>query len=231
MVMRMRHLQRREALGALAGLAFARRSAAPATLRPARDAVDHIVVGTSDLERGIARLEALTGVRPAVGGRHPGRGTRNALFSLGGRQYGELIAPDPEQADTKDAYGLAGFTEPRMLMWAASTADIDSLAASLKATPTPGSRVRPDGRVLSWRTLAVAEPGLVPFFIQWDAGTTHPSSDSPAGCSLEALSFEAPDPAAVERQLAVLGISARVKLSTEPRLKATLQTPKGRVPL
>ena len=212
-------------------MAFAQRGAAAAALRSARDAVDHIVVGISDLDRGIARIEALTGVRPSVGGRHPGRGTRNALFALGRRQYTELMAPDPEQAETKDAYGLAGFTEPRMLMWAASTADIDSLAASLKATPTPGSRVRPDGRVLSWRTLAVAEPGLVPFFIQWDAGTTHPSSDSPAGCTLEALSFEAPDPAAVERALAAIGISARVERAAAPRLRATLRTPKGRVEL
>lgn len=226
----MRLLQRREVLVTLAGLAIARRTAALPALRPARDAVDHIVIGISDLERGIARIEALAGVRPTLGGRHPGRGTRNALFSLGPRQYAELIAPDPEQAGTRDAYGLAGFSEPRMLMWAASTADIDGLAARLKATPNPGSRVRPDGRVLGWRTLEAAKrPGLVPFFIQWDAGTTHPATDSPAGCSLEALSFEAPDPATVERELAAIGISASVARGAEPRLRATLRTPKALV--
>ena len=205
---------------------------AAAALRPARDAVDHIVIGIDDLERGIARIEALTGVRPTIGGRHPGRGTWNALFSLGAGQYAELMAPDPKQAGTKDAYGLPGFIEPRMLMWAASTTDIDTLAAKLKATPNPGSRVRPDGRVLGWRTLAIDDrPGLVPFFIQWDAGTTHPSADSPAGCVLESLSFEAPDPAAVEHALAAIGIAARVARGAKPRVKATLRTPKGKLEL
>ncbi|HET7294946.1 MAG TPA: VOC family protein [Vicinamibacteria bacterium] len=228
----MRSLQRREVLCVLGGLAFARRGAAATALRAARDAVDHIVIGTRDLERGIAGIEAMTGVRPAIGGSHPGRGTRNALFSLGPRQYAELIAPDPEQAGTKDAYGLADFPEPRMLMWAASATDIDAMAAARNATPAPGSRVRPDGRVLSWRTLAIAaRPGIVPFFIQWDAGTIHPASDSPAGCTLTALSFEAPDPAAVEVELAAAGISARVTRGPAPRLAATLQTPKGRVTL
>lgn len=227
----MRSFQRREALGMLAVGAFSRRAKA-APLRDARDAVDHIVIGIDDLEQGMGKIQSLTGVRPAIGGSHPGRGTRNALFSLGPRQYAELIAPDPAQAATRDAYGLSGFSEPRMLMWAASTADIDALAVELKATANAGSRVRPDGRVLAWRTLAVADrPGLVPFFIQWDAGTTHPSSDSPRGCTLEALAFEAPDPATVEAALAAIGISARVVRGAVPRLQATLETPNGRVVL
>src|SRR5262245_17162293 len=54
----MRLLQRREVLGAFAALALGRRTLAAAVLRAARDAVDHIVIGTADLERGIARLEA-----------------------------------------------------------------------------------------------------------------------------------------------------------------------------
>ena len=231
MVGRMPSIQRREVLGLFVAGALARRAAAAPAPRDARDAVDHIVIGIADLESGMARLAALTGVRPAIGGSHPGRGTRNALVSLGGRQYAELIAPDPAQAGTKDAHGLSAFSEPRMLMWAASTTDIDALAADLRDTPDPGSRVRLDGRVLRWRTLTVAEPGLVPFFIQWDTGTTHPSTDSPPGCTLEALSFESPAPAAIEQALAVVGISARVAYGSEPRLRATLQTPKGQIVL
>lgn len=232
----MRQLQRREVLGLLAGAVVGRRVLAAPTTRAARDAVDHVVIGISDLERGIALVEARTGVRPAVGGVHPGRGTWNALFSLGTGQYAELIAPDPGQPATPDAYGLPSFAEPRLLMWAASTTDIAALAAELKAAGHSdgevhaGARLRPDGRRLAWRTLATrGAVGLAPFFIQWDAGTTHPSVDSPAGCRLEGLTFAGPDPAALGKTLLALGVAAEVEPGPAPRLGATLTTPKGRV--
>ncbi len=232
----MHHVQRREVLALLAGALVAPRLRAAAALRPARDAVDHVVIGISDLERGMAAIEERTGVRPAIGGSHPGRGTWNALFSLGRGQYAELIAPDPNQKETKDAYGLQAFAEPRLLIWAASTPDIDALAARLKAAGRTeievraGSRIRPDGHRLGWRTLSTTTPdGLVPFFIQWDAGTIHPSSDSPAGCTLASLEFESPNAAEAEQALAAVGLAATVRKAETPRLKLRLATPRGEV--
>jgi hypothetical protein len=67
--------------------------AAPPEPRAAAAHVDHLILGARDLDEGIRRLEEQTGVRPKVGGEHPGRGTRNALVSLGKSLYIEILAP------------------------------------------------------------------------------------------------------------------------------------------
>ena len=44
--------------------------------------IDHLVLGTSRLEDGVAWVNAVTGVEPAAGGRHVHLGTHNALLSF-----------------------------------------------------------------------------------------------------------------------------------------------------
>src|SRR6185436_20196195 len=55
--------------------------------------VDHLVVAIRSLPEGIAEFERLVGIKAVVGGKHPGRGTENALVSLGDGKYVEIIAP------------------------------------------------------------------------------------------------------------------------------------------
>ncbi|HET7217306.1 MAG TPA: VOC family protein [Vicinamibacterales bacterium] len=210
---------------------------------PAVTAVDHLLLGVADLDQGIAWVEQRTGVTPAIGGSHPGRGTRNALASLGARQYLEVIAPDPAQKTFTFQLDIRTLKEPRLINWAAAAADIDAIARSAKAAnrqtfgPADGSRVRPDGKVLKWRSLGLQSAfgsgavDPVPFFIQWAPDSVHPAQDSPKGCELKALELAHPTPPALVELLASVGIDARVTQAAAPALRATLNTPKGIVEL
>src|SRR6266436_7274128 len=148
--------------------------------------LDHILLGCNDLQRGIAFVEQHTGVRAAFGGVHPRRGTQNALLSLGTRRYLEIIAPDPQQTSSSSELPakLKKLTEPRLVGWAAHPGDLQVLAADLARAgvaaegPTPGSRKRPDGSVLHWKTVNLKDDadGLLPFFIEWSTDSSHPSA-------------------------------------------------------
>lgn len=201
--------------------------------------LDHILLGCSDLGRGIEFVEEGTGAHAAFGGVHPGAGTQNALLSLGDRRYLEIIALDPTQPEADNLRRLKTLSEPRLIGWAAHVADIQTLAKSLArsgvvtAGPTPGSRKRPDGRVLHWSVLSLKDDwqGLLPFFIEWSADSLHPSSDSPKGCSLVRFEATAPDPDAVSKRTELLGLDLSVVQGDKPQLRATVAGPKGRLNL
>jgi hypothetical protein len=212
----------------------------PASPIPAVEAVDHLLLGVPDLEAGMKWFEEKTGVRPIAGGSHPGRGTRNALVSLGGRHYLEIIAPDPAQAGVVNemAAGLKNLTAPRLVTWAAASTNLEATISRfdtgkvVHSPALPGSRKRLDGRELAWRTVGVeSEMGeLIPFFIDWGT-TAHPSADAPAGVRLVALTFRHPKPEALTAELSRLGIAAEVTQAAQPGLSARLETPRGPVSL
>jgi len=126
--------------------------------------VDHLLLGAADLNQGIALVNERTGLSPVIGGIHPGAGTRNALLSLGDLQYLEIIAPDPAQQVFAYQPDLRELQEPRLITWAAATKDIDATAQKARAAgldvigPRDGSRKKPDGQVLHWKTLGIVKP-------------------------------------------------------------------------
>lgn len=197
--------------------------------------LDHILLGCSDLDRGIAFVEERLGVRAAFGGVHPGRGTQNALLSLGERRYLEIIAPDPKQSSVQQFSEIAKLIEPRLIGWAAHPGDLEAFAAKLRSAgisfegPTPGSRKRPDSRVLHWSALRLKDDaqGLLPFFIDWSADSLHPSADAPKGCSLIRFEAATPNPEALKKQAALVGLDLPVIKGDKPQLRATIAGPKG----
>ena len=202
--------------------------------------LDHLILGVSDLDRGIEFVEERTGVRASLGGVHPGRGTRNALLSLGPRCYLEILAPDPEQAELAWFHTLPQLTRPRLVGWMVHPGDLAIVAERLRQSgfacnaPRESSRARPDGRSLQWRLLRPAEDhqhprcaemqDLVPFCIEWSADSPHPADAAPSGLELVRFEIWGPSPDQLQRTLAVLGVDLPVARSA-PNSAPSLQVP------
>ena len=197
--------------------------------------LDHIILGCNDLDRGIDLVEENTGVRPAIGGVHPGRGTRNALLSLGARRYLEIIAPDPAQHEIVHFPQIRAMTDPRLIGWAVHPPDIAAIAKQLGENkiafqgPDDGSRKRPEGRILTWKTVNLADDrhGLLPFFIEWSADSVHPSEDAPKRCSLTYFEIMSVDPDELSLTFKRIGLELPVQRSDKARLRALISGPKG----
>jgi hypothetical protein len=186
-------------------------------------------------------VRTLTGVQPAYGGAHPGRGTRNALSSLCSDRYVEILAPDPAQPPEALAQAVKRIpAQARITTWAAKC---DDLAGALRIATRSAldlghieamSRSLPTGDQLAWRLTRGAEPGdgLVPFLIDWSTAA-HPALSSPQGCALRFFRAEHPDPGRIRDYLAVLGLQDVLEVSygPEPRITAGLSTPHGDVVL
>lgn len=199
--------------------------------------LDHIIYATPDLQRAIDEVKTLTGVEPERGGSHRGRGTQNALFSLGPDTYVEILAPDPAQST--EALALAADRIPvtaRVINWAAKCNDLEE-AVKLAAEGDldlgqiePMSRFLPSGVQLHWQLTRGNTPGdgLVPFLIDWGE-SSHPAPSAPSGCALHSFHAEHPDPVRVRDYLALLGLQDVLEVSrgSVPRMFAELSTPNG----
>ncbi|CAE7206821.1 Cacna1h [Symbiodinium pilosum] len=218
---------------------------------------DHLVWCVESVADGMDRFEALTGIRPCVGGQHLGFGTHNALVSSGEGVYIELLAQDPSQP-AGTWLGVDCEKKPRLTTFCVQRSDgqgglDDTVAAAAKAGYDAGSiqdfsRKNTEGKTLRWRlasdhhragfaTLPMA--GLVPFVVDWSPncaeGMEHPSAIAPKGCSLVEIRASHPDPPALQKILDAMNVKGVTVQSSEPGsepcLEALLETPKGRVTL
>jgi hypothetical protein len=203
--------------------------------------VDHLVYATPELQVGVDRVERVLGVRATPGGQHLGRGTRNALLSLGLGTYLEIIGPDPEQPIPAQPrpFGIDDLKEPRLVTWAAKGKELEQLASDAGRRGVKlgevisGSRQRADGVVLSWRYTdprAIVAGGVVPFFIDWGK-TPHPAGTATQGASLIGLRAEHPDSEEVQKALSQLGLALRVQPGPRAAIIATISSPRGLVEL
>lgn len=208
---------------------------------------DHFVVGINHLQTGIEQFRALTGVNAVIGGVHPHIGTCNALVSIGERSYLEIIAPDPAADPARlDPELSALFRDPLSEMqkltpylWVVGSSDLDHTVNLLSrqgidlSSPAPGSRKKPDGRLVEWRASFVNPPAFAgaPFFIQWLDPSTAPATDSPAGCRLEHYSVTAPGIGMLQKVKQSLALDVELYTAAQPAIEIILNSPRGRISL
>jgi Glyoxalase-like domain len=196
--------------------------------------IDHLVYATPNLDETVADLERCLGVRASEGGQHIGRGTRNALLTLGPRLYLEILGPDPAQPRPSRArwFRIDDLSHPRLIAWAANARDLEASVAACAALGVRlgsieiGSRRQANGTTLHWKftdPATVIEGGVVPFLIDW-AGGPHPAASTSARVTLSDFAAEHPRPEVVRKALDALGLELEVDYATEPALIATLRT-------
>jgi Glyoxalase-like domain len=153
--------------------------------------VDHVIyaAGPAGLEVDADRLAALLGAQAVPGGRHPGWGTRNALIPLAARAYLEVVEVIDRPVALGTAFGSAVAARSDAgggwVGWVMAVDDVAGRSGRLGREVASGSRRRPDGVELRWRTLGVdvlvTEPEL-PFLISWDVPDgLHPASGARPG--------------------------------------------------
>src|SRR5689334_21489805 len=191
--------------------------------------LDHLVYATPDLGATCRDLEIRLGVRASAGGQHPGRGTHNALISIGPAAYLEIIGPDPLQPEIRPVwFDIDQLTAPKLITWAVRVDELDELVSGASAqlgAVRSGSRKTPEGTTLSWQ---LTEPqlvqgvGVVPFLIEWNS-RQHPAQSAITGPRLVQLRIEHPEPELIRKQLNALQLEVAIERGSSPALVAIFE--------
>ena len=206
--------------------------------------IDHIVVGTKDLESGARWIEDMLGTPPQGGGQHSTMGTYNKLWNLGS-SYLELVAIDPnvpaparprwfglDDPDIQDSLASG----PRLLNWAVR---VDNIERAVKECPVNLGSIHTMSRGdFTWKVAiredgALVHQGHIPLVIEWQ--TPHPASTmADQGLRLVRLKAHRSEKAIVIKALDALDADDLIKIedgSVTAGIMAEISTDDGNVSL
>lgn len=147
--------------------------------------LDHVsyACAPGQLAEVVQRIGSDLGAPFTDGGIHPSFGTRNFILPLAEGTYIEVVAALEHPAAEKAPFGRAVRQRAEegggWLAWVIAVDDISSVEKRLGRPSVPGHRIRPDGSELKWRQIGVLDlldDPQMPYFIEWDALSEHPSS-------------------------------------------------------
>ncbi|MGR9052447.1 MAG: VOC family protein [Gammaproteobacteria bacterium] len=202
--------------------------------------LDHIVITAPMLDVGVHYIKELLGTEPQAGGEHPRMGTHNRLLRLGGAQYLEVIAPNPQAPIPARPrwFGLDRLhsdAEPTLSAWVLCCSDIEAAVAS--CSESLGDIEAMNRSSLNWLITIPADgniplDGVGPALIEWHTDV-HPAVNLENRClNLARLEIRHPEPERAIRMLASLGVDEQVSVvpinrGDTPSLTAHIETPDG----
>ena len=206
--------------------------------------IDHLVIGASNLDQGVAYVREVLGVTMPLGGVHLQMGTHNHLMQLGKDVFLEIISINPDIAPPNSPrwFGLDDpiirrqiEKQPVLLTWVVNTQNI--IAFIQKAhisfgTPEMISRgelswyfgIPDDGRLLAG--------GMAPYVIEWQTDRHPASKMADFGCRFKRLEIHHPYPEWIKSILISIDAADLVTIialpkNEAPHLIATIDTPDG----
>jgi len=197
--------------------------------------IDHIVLGTSDLDRALEDFESLTGAKPVMVVSLNGLGTKSARIAFNSCSFLEIIGPDPKQSSRPLGDKLGAIPEGKMI-------PIHYAVRHRKAPQMKESEFAEMGfpecdqvtmvakdRGLPWTWDLVfmeghEDAGLVPYFVNW-RDSHHASGRLPVVGDLKTVVVRAPSDNAIHKLLAnVEGVETE---DGENFVKFQFTSPKG----
>lgn len=207
--------------------------------------VDHVsyAAESDGLHATAARLSKRIGVTPVDGGIHPRFGTRNVILPLAHERYIEVVEvldhPSADKAPFGQVVRARSAAGGGWLGWVIRVGHIADVEKRIGRPSVEGHRQMPDGRHFQWHQIGVkgtqADPQL-PFFVEWDADSPHPSADADTDVTIAELTI-AGDPNRVRDWLGfdaattstVIGFEFVAPHGTPGLLAVTFDTPNGKV--
>jgi catechol 2,3-dioxygenase-like lactoylglutathione lyase family enzyme len=194
--------------------------------------VDHVVLGVPDIQKGLDYVESLTGLRPFAGEVSAGatRSFVSARLNLGGKQFLEVVGPNPTFEGEPDGIGAraAALPGPRLVFWVMGVRDLgaylrDAVRAGYPFNDT--NHVRNGGYEYRMGAIDAEAAPHIPSVIEWKSRDDGEELAATVGSRIVDFTVHHPEAQKVQKVYDALGIGMLVRHGDEPRLRLVLETP------